>query len=75
MSWTCEPPTIAGWYWIRRAVFRNGSGAWHEPYPIVVELVAAASAELFVYVPGTEWVGSLNELVAAEWVGPLQIPT
>jgi hypothetical protein len=57
MSWTCEPPAIAAWYRVRRAVFRNGSGAWHEPYPIVVELVAVASTELCVYVPrnGMGW--------------------
>ena len=38
MPWTVETPATPGWYWLRRAAFRSESGAWHEPYPIIVEL-------------------------------------
>ena len=74
MPWTSETPTTPGWYWLRRAAFRSESGAWHEPYPIIVELAVQESEELVVYLPGTDRACSLNELVVAEWEGPLHTP-
>jgi hypothetical protein len=37
-AWTMDTPTTPGWYWLRRAVFRDSAVAWHEVHPMIVEL-------------------------------------
>ena len=73
-GWTTETPTGPGWYWLRHAVFRGKAGAWHELHPIIVELGQNANAPMMIFVSGSEWVRSLDDLVIGEWVGPLDVP-
>ncbi len=72
--WTAETPTVPGWYWLRHAVFRSKAGAWHELHPIIVELGRDGNGPLMLFVSGSEWVRSLEDLVVGEWVGPLTVP-
>jgi hypothetical protein len=58
--------------WFRHAIFHGKAGAWHESLPIVVEVLPDSGGGFKRYVPGTDRVRSLNELVVAEWVGPLR---
>ena len=74
MPWTSDLPTEPGWYWLRHAAFHGAQGAWHEPNPIIVELVPDANASLTIYVPGTDWTRRLTELTNSEWIGPLTVP-
>lgn len=69
-----ETPTAPGWYWLKHAVFQGRAGAWHELHPIIVELGPDGSGPMMLFVSGSEWVRSLDDLVVGEWVGPLDVP-
>jgi hypothetical protein len=73
-EWTADLPSVPGWYWLRHAVFQTALGQWHEPRPVVVELVPDATGHLLVYVSGTTWTRSVEDLLVGEWSGPLAIP-
>jgi len=73
-QWSVEIPTEPGWYWLRHAVFSGKAGAWHELHPIIVELGRNGNAPLVIFVSGSEWVRSVEDLVVGEWVGPLEMP-
>ena len=74
MQWTAEAPTVCGWYWFRHAIFHGKAGAWHEPLPVVVEVVQDSNGGFNLYVPGTDRVWSFEELIVAELAGPLVPP-
>ena len=74
IQWTAEMPTVEGWYWFRHAIFHGKAGAWHEPLPVVVEVVQDSNGGFNLYVPGTDRVWSCEELIVAEWAGPLVPP-
>jgi hypothetical protein len=73
-EWTTDIPSVPGWYWLRHAVFQTALGQWHEPHPVVVELVPDATGQLLVYVTGTTWTRSVVDLIVGEWSGPLAVP-
>src|SRR6187551_2202539 len=73
-AWTAQIPSVPGWYWLRRAVFRRALGNWHGPHPVVVELVPDATGQLLVYVTGITWTRSVTDLTVGEWSGPLTLP-
>ena len=50
------------------------AGAWHELHPIIVELGRDGNSPMMLFVSGSEWVRSLDDLVVAEWAGPLEVP-
>ena len=72
--WTITEPTITGTYWLRHAVFRQQASAWHEPYPVLVEVRADGKGGLNLHVQETGKVWSLTQVVVAEWAGPLVPP-
>jgi hypothetical protein len=72
--WTTETPTAPGWYWLKHAVFQSRAGAWHELHPIIVELSRDGNGPLMLSVDGSDGVCSLEDLVVAEWAGPLTHP-
>ncbi len=72
--WAATVPTVSGWYWLRHAVFQTALGQWHEPRPLIVELIPDQTGQLLVYVPGTTWRRSVADLVVGEWSGPLALP-
>ena len=74
-EWMTDIPLVPGWYWLRRAVFQTALGKWHEPHPIVVELVPDATEQLLVHVTGTTWIRSVADLIVGEWSGPLALPS
>lgn len=73
-AWTAEVPSVSGWYWLRHAIFQTALGQWHEPRPLIVELVPDQTGQLLVYVTGTTWRRSVADLVVGEWSGPLGVP-
>ncbi len=73
-QWTTELPSLPGWYGLRHAIFQTPLGQWHEPSPVMVELLPDAAGQLLVYVPGTTWTRSVADLVVGEWIGPLSLP-
>ncbi len=73
-AWTAEVPSGPGWYWLRHAMFHTALGKWHEPRPVIVELVPDQTGQLLVYVTGTTWRRSVADLVVGEWSGPLVMP-
>ena len=73
-EWTIEVPVRPGWYWLRHAVFQTALGKWHEPHPVIVELVPDATGHLLVYVTGTTRTRSIADLIVGEWSGPLALP-
>jgi hypothetical protein len=56
-----DVPTVAGPYWLRRAVFHRNTYVWHEPYPIIVEVIQNSNDDF-------------EDLVVAEWAGSLFPP-
>ena len=73
-EWTEDIPSVPDWYWLRHAIFQTALGHWHETRPVVVELVPDATGHLLVYVSGTTWTRSVEDLIVGEWCGPLAIP-
>ena len=73
--WTAETPTTPGWYWLRHAAFRTTAGTWHEVHPMIIELVPDGTGPMMLFVSGSEWVRSLEDLVVGEWNGPLEVPS
>ena len=73
-DWTTDVPAVPGWYWLRHAVFQTALGQWHEPHPVVVELVPDATGQLLVYMTGSTWTRSVVDLIVGEWSGPLALP-
>ena len=55
-------------------MFHTALGKWHEPRPVIVELVPDQTGQLLVYVTGTTWRRSVADLVVGEWSGPLPLP-
>ena len=41
---------------------------------MIVELVRDGNSPMMLLVSGSEWVRSLDDLVVAEWAGPLEVP-
>jgi hypothetical protein len=73
-QWTLEEPTLPGAYWLRHGVFLHKVGAWHELQPILVEVAPDCRGRLHVHVPEAEKAWALNEVIVAEWAGPLRPP-
>lgn len=73
-QWAIREPTVPGWYWLRYAVFHYKAGSWHEPHPIVVAVVQDSNGVFNLYMPGTDCVWGFEDLVVAEWAGPLIPP-
>jgi hypothetical protein len=71
LHWTNDPPAIPGWYWMQHAVFE---GAWHELHPTIVEVSSDPDGKLVLRLIGTDWSRAVDDVVVAEWAGPLQPP-
>ena len=54
--------------------FTAKPGPWHEVHPIIVELGQKGHAPMMIFVSGSEWVRSVEDLVVVEWAGPLRSP-
>ena len=58
----------------RMQSFTAKPGPWHEVHPIIVELGQKGHAPMMIFVSGSEWVRSVEDLVVVEWAGPLRSP-
>lgn len=76
-SWSKEAPTIAGYYWLRNYLFAENKahGFEVEHKPTIVNLYRwHESLPLDLTFTGNDCVASLDDLVEAEWFGPLLPP-
>lgn len=77
MQWTKENPTVPGYYWLRNYLFVEALGlgftVTHEPK--IVNLYSSLGLPLELIFCGNDCVSSLDDLVEAEWFGPLLPPT
>lgn len=53
LRWTHEPPTVAGWYWVRRVGDND--------YPIVKHVTQRDADEGFAVLSNREWAGPIQE--------------
>lgn len=72
LTYTLDPPTEVGWYWMRFKM--PGQASSDLPYEIVSEVFQAESSQMIV-----RWLNSTNRVadlsgMKIEWAGPIPSP-
>lgn len=69
MKWTIEFPARSGFYWVRNLVYRD-PGLNSHPRAEVVDVCGGSC----FYGAGNDVSMRKNEIVSAEWYGPIEPP-
>jgi hypothetical protein len=74
IQWTEKVPTMPGWYCFAGRSYATMRTLGMRSIPVLVEVTKDKNGTLGLYIPGLDHIWSFDELMVAEWAGPMQPP-